>query len=112
MVLMFAITMATLLAGSEVLLADRDQYGESTKEDMIVVIFAFDVHRDGTIHNIRVTRCENTDRNEVKAALTPEEKAWGTRIVASKHLKPDKDDLGKTRYTYLIFDKRLRKYPK
>jgi hypothetical protein len=93
--------------------AAADQYGKLKIDDMVVVIFGFEYSRDGTIKNIRVVRCENPeDRSEAKHALSPQEEAWGVRIVESEAPKPRRGDLGKTRYTYLIFDKRVRKYMK
>ena len=105
--------LAFIVAYSQLASGSYDQYGELPINDMVLVTVAFDFYRDGSVHNIRVWRCANPkDLSLADDALTPEEKAAGIRIVASSHMKAAQDDLGKTRYTYLIFDKRHRTYMK
>jgi len=107
------VVLAFIAAYSRLACGGYDQYGELPINDMVLVTFAFDVHRDGSVHNIRVWRCSNPkDLSLADDALTPEEKAAGISIVASSHMQAARDDLGKTRYTYLIFDKRHRTYVK
>ena len=107
----FLLALALTVSCSHIARASHDQYGELTVNDMVVVTFAFDFHRDGSIHNVRVWRCSNPkDLSLANGALTPEEKATGCRIVAATQMKARPDELGKTSYTYLIFDKRIRKY--
>lgn len=108
-----SLVLAFVVAYSRLACGGYDQSGELPISDMVLVTFAFDVHRDGSVHNIRVWRCSNAkDLSLADDALTPEEKAAGISIVASSHMKAAPDDLGKTRYTYLIFDKRHRTYLK
>lgn len=107
------LVLAFIVAYSRLACGSYDQYGELPIDEMVLVTFAFDVHRDGSVHNITVWRCSNAkDLSLANDALTPEEKAAGITIVASSHMKAAQDDLGKTRYTYLIFDKRHRTYMK
>ena len=107
------LVLAFIVAYSRVACGSYDQYGELPINDMVIVTFAFDFHLDGSVHNIRVWRCSNPkDLSLANDALTPEEKAAGISIVASSHMKATRDDLGETRYTYLIFDKRHRIYMK
>jgi hypothetical protein len=107
------LVLALVVAYSRLACGSYDQYGEVPINDMVLVTFAFDFHRDGSVHNIRVWRCSNAkDLGLADDALTAEEKAAGIRIVASSHMQVAPDDLGKTRYTYLIFDKRHRTYMK
>ena len=107
------LVLAFIVAYSRLACGSYDQYGELPINDMVLVIFAFDFHGDGSIHNIRIWPCSNPkDLSLVNDALTAEEKAAGISIVASSHIKAARDDLGKTRCTYLIFDKRHRTYMK
>jgi hypothetical protein len=105
------LVLAITVSCSHIARGSHDQYGDFTTNDMVVVTFAFDFHRDGSIHNVRVWRCSNPkDLSLANRALTAEEKATGCRIVAASQMKARPDELGKTSYTYLIFDKRIRKY--
>ena len=100
------LVLAFIVAYSRLACGSYDQYGELPINDMVLVIFAFDFHGDGSIHNIRVWSCSNAkDLSLADDALTAEEKAAGISIVASSHIKAARDDLGKTRYSYLPFDK-------
>jgi hypothetical protein len=53
------VVLAFIAAYSRLACGGYDQYGELPINDMVLVTFAFDVHRDGSVHNIRVWRCSN-----------------------------------------------------
>ena len=101
----FATIFPLLLRAADVANQAMDNY--------VIVVFAFDVSRDGHIGNIRVVSYTNpSDERKLKGMLSRKEQEMGVRIISSKKLKIHAEDYGKTRYHPLIFDKRTREYPR
>lgn len=86
--------------------------GEQFKPwDHITVIFAFTMAPDGSRQNISVFRCEDPmDRHEVKNALTEKEKRAGIALIAQRKHPIAKEEVGKTKYDFILFDNRRRHY--
>jgi len=86
--------------------------GEQFKRwDHITVIFAFTMAPDGSRRDIKVFRCEDPmDRHEVKAALTEKEKRAGITLIAQRKHPIPKEEIGKTKYDFILFDNHTRSY--
>jgi hypothetical protein len=82
-------------------------------EDVVIVIFEFDVASDDSISHVHVLRCERFKGHaEVKNVLTDREKQVGVKIVSKQPSAPDPILRGKKGYSALAFDLRVRKYLK
>ena len=108
------LTLALTVAASPLRLATAaDEHRKRAIDPIVVVIVGFDVSRDGSVHNIRVVRCENpSDRSEAKGALTPREQSAAVSVFTRGTLKAPSTEAGKTLYTYLLFDRRTRQFTK
>jgi len=85
--------------------------GPPRPQDIVDVIYEFDVAPDGTPHNFKVARCERpTDRSDASRALTAAEKAQGTAIIAHHKYPISPNQVGKKRYDFLLFDTRSRHF--
>jgi hypothetical protein len=86
--------------------------GEQFKRwDHITVIFAFTMASDGSRRDIKVFRCEDPmDEHEVKNALTEKEKRAGIELIAQRKHAIPKEEVGKTKYDFILFDNHTRSY--
>jgi len=86
--------------------------GERFKRwDHITVIFAFTMAADGSRRDISVFRCEDPmDRAEVKNALTEKDKRAGIALIAQRKHPIPKEEVGKTKYDFILFDNHTRSY--
>ena len=77
----------------------------------VTVIFEFVMASDGSRKDIKVFRYEDpADRHELKEVLTEKEKRSGIAIMAQRKHPVGGEDVGKTKYDFLLFDKHTRKY--
>jgi hypothetical protein len=87
-------------------------YGEQFEPwDHVVALFGFTMAPDGSRRDIKFIRCQDPmDFHEVRNALSEREKRAGIGLIAQrKHAIPNKE-IGKTRYDYIRFDNRTRRY--
>jgi hypothetical protein len=85
--------------------------GPPRREDIVDVIYEFDVAPNGKPHNFKVSRCERaTDRSDASGLLSATEKAKGASIIAFHHYPTRPDQVGKKRYEFLLFDTRSRRF--
>ncbi len=88
-----------------------DKHRKPAIDPVLTVIIGFDIARDGSVHNVRVVRCENpSDHTEVKGPLTPREQAAAVGVFTRGTLTAPGSEAGKTMYTYLHFDRRTRQF--
>lgn len=81
------------------------------REDIVDVIYEFDVASDGKPQNIKVSRCERAiDRSNASALLTAADRAKGASIIALHHYRIRQDQVGKKRYDFLLFDTRSKRF--
>jgi len=85
--------------------------GPPRREDIVDVIYEFDVASDGKPHNLKVSRCERAiDRSDASRLLTAAEKAKGASIIAYHRYRTRPDQIGKKRYDFLLFDTKSRTF--
>ena len=85
--------------------------GPPRRENIVDVIYEFDVAPDGTPHNFKVSRCERAiDRSDASRSLTEAEKAQGAAIIAHHKYRTRPDQVGKKRFDFLLFDTRSRHF--
>jgi len=93
--------------------ASTARAGGLRPEDVIIVIFEFDVASDDSISHVHVFSCERfKGHTEIKNALTDREKRDGVRIISRQRSAPEPALRGKKGYSALAFDLRVRKYLK
>ena len=81
------------------------------REDIVNVIYEFDLTADGKAHHIKVSKCEwQKDRSDASTVLTEKEKALGASIIAAHPYHPRPDQIGKKRYDFLLFDTKSRQF--
>ena len=79
--------------------------------DHVTVIFEFVMAADGSRKDIRMFRYEDpADRHELKGVLTEKEKQAGIAVMAQRKHPVTREDVGKKKYDFLLFDKHTRKY--
>ncbi len=105
-------TLAITIAVSPLrLAAAADKHRQPAIDPVVTVIIGFDIARDGSVHNVRVVRCENpSDHREIKGALTPREESAAVGVFTRGTLTAPASEAGKTLYTYLHFDRRTRQF--
>ena len=85
--------------------------GPPRREDIVDVIYEFDVAPDGKPHNFKVSRCERAiDRSDASGLLSAAEKTKGASIIAFHHYRTRPDQVGQKRYEFLLFDTRSRRF--
>jgi hypothetical protein len=86
--------------------------GEQFKpSDHLVALFGFTMASDGSRRDIKFIRCQDPmDLHVVKGALTEKEKFEGIRLMAQRKHPIPQQEVGKTRYDYILFDNRTRSY--
>jgi len=104
-------------AGQKIVYQLRDEFlvgptGQQLKPwDHTTVIFAFTMAPDGSRRDIKVFRYEDPmDRHEVKDALSEKEKRTGIALIAQRKHPIPKEEVGKTKYDFILFDNRTRRY--
>src|SRR5437763_13189397 len=74
-------------------------------QDIVDVIYEFDVAPDGTPHNFKVSRCFRPNLSgDASGALSAAEKAQGAAIIAHHRYSVRPDQVSKKRYEFLLFD--------
>src|SRR5437773_10735027 len=75
--------------------------GPPRREDIVDVIYEFDVAPDGKPHNIKVSRCERAiDRSEASRLLSAADKAKGAGIIVQHRYRTRADQVGQNRYDF------------
>ena len=81
------------------------------REDIVDVIYEFDVPPDGKPQHLKVSRCERAiDRSDASDLLTAADRAKGASIIAVHHYRTRPDQVGKKRYDFLLFDTRSKRF--
>jgi hypothetical protein len=86
--------------------------GEQFKPwDHVVTVFGFIMAPDGSRRDIKfITSQDPMDLHEVKGALTEKEKRAGIQLMAQRKHPIPQQEVGKTRYDYILFDNRTTSY--
>jgi hypothetical protein len=81
------------------------------KQDIVNVIYEFDVASDGKPQHIKVSRCERAiDRSDGSSLLPAADRAKGASIIAVHHYRTRPDQVGRKRYDFLLFDTRSKRF--